>query len=54
MEPGTWFGVTEFVQSGQSAKNFEYSRMYPRLILLKRQAAFAAWGTLTCKEEMPA
>ncbi len=24
--PGTWFGATENINAGQSAKNFEYSR----------------------------
>ena len=52
-EPGVWFGQTEFVQTGQSAKNFEYSRMYPRKILIDRQPKFAIWGMMVCKEEMP-
>ena len=28
--PGKWFGSTEKINAGQSAKNFEYSRLYPR------------------------
>lgn len=48
-QPGVWFGVTEFVTTRQSAKNFEYSRMYPRWILLKRQSNYAGWGVLTCE-----
>jgi soluble lytic murein transglycosylase-like protein len=47
--PGRWFGATEMINAGQSAKNFEYSRMYPRWILLKHQPLYAAWGPLTCR-----
>jgi soluble lytic murein transglycosylase-like protein len=47
---GVWFGVTEFINAGQSQKNFEYSRQYPRWILLKRQPKYANWSTLMCKE----
>lgn len=46
--PGQWFGATEFIKSGQSAKNFEYSRMYPRWILLRRQNKYADWGLRIC------
>ena len=42
--PGTWFGATEKINAGQSAKNFEYSRQYPRWIMLKRQAKYMPWG----------
>lgn len=42
--PGRWFGVTEHINAGQSAQNFEYSRLYARWILLKRQPNYAGWG----------
>lgn len=47
-DPMTWFGVTEFVRTRQSAENFEYSRTYPRKILFKHQPRFASWGRSTC------
>lgn len=50
--PGQWFGVTEHVVTRQSAKNLEYSRMYPRWVLLKRQPNYVGWGTIVC-EGMP-
>lgn len=46
--PGRWFGATEQINAGQSPKNFEYSRMYPRWILIKRQPKYSGWGTVTC------
>lgn len=46
--PDRWFGATEWVNAGQSAQNFEYSRTYPRKILLKHQLLYAAWGPLLC------
>lgn len=42
--PGKWFGLTETVNAGQGDKNFEFSRQYPRWIILKRQPKYAAWG----------
>ncbi len=42
--PGKWFGSTEKINAGQSAKNFEYSRQYPRLIIFKHSPRFAHWG----------
>lgn len=48
-QPGVWFGATEFVPTRQSAKNFEYSRLYPRWILLKRQRNYVGWGAYTCE-----
>lgn len=51
-EPGTWFKVTEDINSGQSAKNFEYSRRYPRVILFKHQPLYKSWGQYTCEGEM--
>jgi soluble lytic murein transglycosylase-like protein len=47
--PAQWFGATELVNAGQSAKNFEYSRLYPRWILLKHQPLYAAWGPTLCE-----
>jgi soluble lytic murein transglycosylase-like protein len=42
--PGKWFGSTEKINAGQSAKNFEYSRQYPRLIIFRHSPRFAQWG----------
>ena len=47
-DPQTWFGVTEFVPTKQSAKNFEYSRKYPHWILFKRQSNYPGWGVKMC------
>ena len=49
VDPNTWFGVTEFVTTKQSAKNFEYSRLYPHWILFKRQPKYLGWGTQVCQ-----
>lgn len=46
--PGRWFGVTEDLNVGQSGKNFEYSRNYPRVILFKHQPQYANWGGVVC------
>ncbi len=43
--PGRWFGGVELVNAGQSAKNFEYSRLYPRWIIFKHAPRYAAWGS---------
>lgn len=51
--PGTWFGVTEFIPTRQSAQNFEYSRTYPHKILFKHQPLYADWGVLTCEDMIP-
>lgn len=51
-DPGIWFELTEYVKTRQSAKNFEYSRLYPRWILFKRQANYDGWGQLVCKERL--
>jgi len=48
-KPGIWFGETEFVLTRQSSKNFEYSRLYPRWILLKGQRNYVGWGSYTCE-----
>lgn len=47
-KPHVWWDVTEWINAGQSAKNFEYSRLYPRKILYNRQDKYASWGALTC------
>jgi membrane-bound lytic murein transglycosylase MltF len=52
-QPGLWFNVTENINAGQGAKNFEYSRLYPRLILFKHQHLYAAWGQTLCLERAP-
>lgn len=46
--PQQWFGATEHINAGQSEKNFEYSRQYPRWILWKRQPKYANWGPTLC------
>lgn len=51
--PLQWFGTTEWINRGQSPKNFEYSRMYPRWILFKHQPLYAEWGIITCKGVTP-
>lgn len=51
--PDVWFDVTENVTTRQSAKNFEYSRLYPRWILLKRQKNYDGWGSYTCRGLAP-
>jgi soluble lytic murein transglycosylase-like protein len=52
-QPEQWFGVTEFVLTHQTAKNFEYSRMYPRWIIFNRQPKYKGWGTYTCEGVKP-
>lgn len=47
-EPGRWFGHVEDINTGQSQKNFEYSRAYPRKILYNRQPKYASWGAVVC------
>lgn len=47
--PSVWFSITEHTPTRQSAKNFEYSRLYPRWVLLKRQKNYAGWGTYLCE-----
>ena len=48
--PAIWFGATELINAGQSPKNFEFSRMYPRWIIITRQAKYEAWGRgIVCK-----
>jgi len=49
-QPGEWYDATEWVKSGQSAKNFEYSRMYPRWIMFKHQPSYASWGPTLCNK----
>jgi soluble lytic murein transglycosylase-like protein len=51
--PGTWFNGTENINAGQSAKNFEDSRRYPRVILFKHQPLYAHWGVVTCPGTEP-
>lgn len=48
--PGVWFGATEFINAGQSAANFEASRLYPHRIIRNRQPKYEAWGQgVTCQ-----
>lgn len=48
--PGLWWDHAEWIKTGQSEQNFEYSRTYPRKILFKHQPLYAAWGGITCQE----
>lgn len=48
-QPGIWFGITEKINSGQSAQNFKYSRSYPHKILQHHQPLYRAWGNFTCE-----
>ncbi len=43
-QPDVWFGVTENIATSQSAKNFEYSRLYPRWIIDRHQPRYVAAG----------
>lgn len=52
-KPDVWFGYTEYIPNGQSSKNFEYSRMYPRWILFKRQPDFITLGNGVCLPYVP-
>lgn len=47
-KPDQWFGATEYINAGQSKKNFEYSRLYPRWVLFKHQPRYASWGQVVC------
>lgn len=46
--PDLWFGYTEYINSGQSAKNFEYSRLYPRKIIFGHQRLYRRFGGPVC------
>ena len=50
--PDIWFGVTEYVKTRQSPKNFEYSRLYPRWIIFRHQPVYAQYGALLCQRGM--
>jgi len=51
--PGLWFNVTEWINAGQGAKNFEYSRTYPHKVLFKHQPIYADWGRMVCDGVKP-
>lgn len=51
--PGTWFGVTENINGGQSQQNFIYSRNYPRRIIFQHQKMFTRYGTVLCDIKNP-
>lgn len=42
--PEVWFGATEHIRTGQSPKNFEFSRLYPHWIIEKHQPRYVAAG----------
>ena len=52
-QPGTWFGVTEEINAGQSPANFKASRQYPRTILFSHQRRYLAWGMPLCVQAAP-
>lgn len=52
-DPAKWFGLTEFIRTGQSAQNFEYSRTYPHKVLFKHQRIYADWGRMMCDGKLP-
>jgi soluble lytic murein transglycosylase-like protein len=52
-DPTTWFGVTEFIPTRQSATNFEYSRTYPHKILFKHQPKYNTMGRVMCPQGVP-
>jgi hypothetical protein len=52
-QPNVWFGVTENINSGQSEKNFTYSRLYPRAILFTHQPLYTTWGHVVCDVKHP-
>ena len=47
-QPGIWYNITEWIPTRQSPTNLEYSRTYPRKILLKHQKMFTSWGGVVC------
>lgn len=51
--PGLWFGTTEWIKTGQSDKNFEYSRTYPHKVLFKHQHNYVEWGRMVCDGKLP-
>jgi len=51
--PDIWFGKTEYINPGQSPKNFVYSQKYPRWILFKYQPQFAIFGGVICDIKNP-
>lgn len=54
-QPLLWFDHTELLNEGQSEKNWEYSRQYPRWILYKRQSNYLpAWGAPMCLPQQSA
>ena len=50
---GSWFGVTENINAGQSVKNYTYSRAYPRWILFRHQPLYLDWGPRVCSASAP-
>lgn len=47
-DPQTWFGVTEYIPTRQSARNHEDSRTYPRKILQRHQLRYRSLGRVVC------
>lgn len=51
--PLIWYDVTENINAGQSAKNFTYSRLYPRWIIMNHQRLYTGWGEVVCSSFIP-
>lgn len=51
--PEIWFTKTEYLNVKQSPHNFEYSRIYPRIILFNYQTKYLTWGHATCLPYIP-
>lgn len=51
--PGLWFDHTEWIKTGQSDQNFEYSRTYPHKILFKHQPLYGLWSPMVCGGKKP-
>ncbi|MCY1245286.1 hypothetical protein D9M72_584210 [compost metagenome] len=45
-----WFNSVERFNAGRSAANFRENRNYPRLILLRWEPLYSAWGKGVCTE----
>lgn len=48
-DPAHWFGVTEKVPTRQNAKNWDYSRRYPRWIIFTHAPKYTSWGATVCE-----
>jgi len=53
LEPGAWWDQVESVEVGRAPANERENRGYPRLILLKHQPLYRAWGPGVACEVRP-